>query len=91
MPFDSEDEAIELANGTPYGLSGYVFSSDVGRLGRVARQLDVGALSLNCVGGVDPNGPFGGMKASGVGREGGFEGILEYVRSKFVRVPELAP
>jgi aldehyde dehydrogenase (NAD+) len=91
LAFDTEEEAVELTNGTPYGLAGYVFSNDVGRLGRVGRRLEVGSLGLNCVSGVDPNAPFGGMRTSGVGREGGPEGILEYVRTKHVRLPDLAP
>ncbi len=82
--FGSEDEAVAIANDTEYGLAGYFFSSDVNRCWRVAERLDYGMVSIND--GIFSNEviPFGGMKESGLGREGGVEGLEEYLETKFV-------
>jgi aldehyde dehydrogenase (NAD+) len=87
MRFGDEDEAIELANGTPYGLAGHVQTQDLARAHRVAALLDVGNVSVN--GGLPnagPESPFGGVKDSGYGKEGGRAGIEEYLRIKNVNV-----
>ncbi len=82
--FQSEDEAIAIANDTEYGLAGYFFSRDVNRCWRVAEKLEYGMVSINE--GVFSNEviPFGGMKESGLGREGGVEGLEEYLETKFM-------
>ena len=83
MPFDSEDEAIELANDTPYGLAAYIQTDDPQRARRVARQLRAGMIQVN--GAHRASGaPFGGYKQSGVGREGGVWGIEEFLEIKTV-------
>lgn len=87
MRFRDEDEAIELANGTPYGLAAHVQTKDLARAHRVAARLDVGNVSVN--GGLPnagPEAPFGGVKDSGYGKEGGRAGIEEYLRIKNVNV-----
>jgi len=84
--FDSEEEAIREANDTEYGLVSYVFTSDVKRAFRVCEALETGMIGLNQ--GVVSNAaaPFGGVKHSGFGREGGYEGIEEYLETKYVAV-----
>ena len=82
-PFDSEDEAIEIANDTPYGLTNYVQTSDPKRANRVARALKSGMVEMN--GNFRSAGaPFGGFKQSGTGREGGAWGLEEYLEVKAV-------
>ncbi|RYD50236.1 MAG: aldehyde dehydrogenase family protein, partial [Verrucomicrobiaceae bacterium] len=82
----SEAEAIELANQTPFGLGGAVFSGDQKRAGRVAARLDTGTVAINGQVVSDPRFPFGGTKDSGWGRELGEHGIREFVNVKTVRV-----
>jgi acyl-CoA reductase-like NAD-dependent aldehyde dehydrogenase len=83
--FQTEEEAVAMANDTTYGLADGVFSQDVERATRVANQLRAGILYVNqCMTGVGPSG--GGFKMSGIGREGGMEGFMEYVQSKSVSV-----
>lgn len=77
--FSDEEEGLTLANDTPYGLAAYVFSQDPARLQRAAARLHFGHVGLNTTAGPTPEAPFGGMGASGVGREGGFEGVLEFI------------
>ena len=88
--FDGEDEAIALANGTEYGLTGFVNTSSLDRAHRVARRLDTGSVSINgFTGGGNRGGvaqPFGGVKGSGFGREGGQAGIAEFLTTKNVYV-----
>jgi aldehyde dehydrogenase (NAD+) len=88
MKFRDEDEAIAIANGTAYGLAAYVHTSDVTRAHRVASQLDVGNVAVNNTGpaSAGPGVPFGGVKASGYGRQGGRAGLLEFVRTKNVTI-----
>jgi aldehyde dehydrogenase (NAD+) len=81
MPYDSEEEAIEIANGTPYGLSAGVWSGDPERAQRVAMRLRTGQVKVNG-GAFNPVAPFGGYKQSGVGRELGVQGLEEYLETK---------
>jgi len=86
VSFETEQEAVAAANDTEYGLIGYVFTRDVNRALRVAEALDTGMVGLNQ--GVTSNtaAPFGGVKQSGFGREGGAEGIEEYLSVKYVGI-----
>jgi succinate-semialdehyde dehydrogenase/glutarate-semialdehyde dehydrogenase len=79
-----EDDAVALANATDMGLSGYVFTGDLARGLRVCERLEVGMVGLNRGLVSDPAAPFGGVKESGIGREGGFEGIDEYLETQYV-------
>jgi succinate-semialdehyde dehydrogenase/glutarate-semialdehyde dehydrogenase len=84
--FESEEDAIHAANNTVYGLVAYVYTSDVKRALRVAEALETGMLGLNQGMVSNPAAPFGGVKQSGFGREGGHEGIDEYLEIKYVAV-----
>lgn len=86
LPFDDEDDGVAIANNTPYGLAAYVFTDNITRAHRLADRLDAGSVSINTVAYPTPNIPFGGIKHSGHGREGGLEGIREMSRSKNVSV-----
>jgi aldehyde dehydrogenase (NAD+) len=85
-PFDTEDEAIALANGTRYGLAGYVWTQQLGRAHRVAAALRAGYVSVNGMATLPPGAPFGGVGASGHGVEGGRWGLNEFLRPKNVHV-----
>ncbi|MEU7641295.1 NAD-dependent succinate-semialdehyde dehydrogenase [Streptomyces sp. NPDC039016] len=80
-----EDEAVEVANDTPYGLGSYVFSNDAAQAARVADRLDAGMVFVNGVGAEGVELPFGGVKRSGFGRELGRFGIEEFVNKKLIR------
>jgi betaine-aldehyde dehydrogenase len=82
--FDSEAEAIATANDTNYGLAGGLWTSDAGRAQRVARALRHGTIWINDFHPYIPQAPWGGMKQSGIGRELGPEGLLEYLETKHV-------
>lgn len=82
--FATESEALELANDTEYGLVAYAFTRDQGRVIRLYEGLETGMVGINQGVVSNPAAPFGGVKASGFGREGGFEGIEEYVNTKYV-------
>jgi (Z)-2-((N-methylformamido)methylene)-5-hydroxybutyrolactone dehydrogenase len=84
IPFDTEDEAFQIANDTPYGLAAGVWTSDIGRALRASERLQAGTVWVNTyrVGGTST--PFGGYKRSGMGREGGIEAIKEWVNTKTV-------
>jgi len=82
--FDSEAEAIERANDTEYGLVAYIFSRGHARVIRVSEALEFGMVGVNTGIVSNPAAPFGGVKHSGFGREGGFEGIEEYLETKYV-------
>ena len=82
--FDDEEAAIAAANDTEYGLVAYVYTSDIKRAFRVCEGLETGMVGLNQGMVSNPAAPFGGVKASGFGREGGHEGIEEYVETKYV-------
>ncbi|KAL5603473.1 hypothetical protein FOVSG1_006223 [Fusarium oxysporum f. sp. vasinfectum] len=84
--FKTEEEVVELANDTPYGLSGIIFTSDISRALRVASDLNIGTLSINSAHMPIKQTPWGGWKQSGIGREGGLEGLKEYVQSKSIHV-----
>lgn len=85
-PYDSLDEAIYLANDTPYGLASYAYSRDMEEVRRIATRLDYGNVAINNVDAGIMNAPYGGRKQSGVGYEHGREGLLEYFNFKHVRV-----
>src|SRR5919205_1413791 len=82
--FTSEDEAIAAANDTEYGLVAYVFTQDINRAFRVIERLDTGMIGFNQGMVSNVGAPFGGVKASGFGREGGPEGLQEYLETKYV-------
>ncbi|MGW5147440.1 aldehyde dehydrogenase family protein [Rhodococcus koreensis] len=86
IPFDTEEEAVEIANGTRFGLAGYVWTRDLGRAHRVADALDAGYVSVNSLAALPPEAPFGGWKESGRGVEGGRDGLIEFLRVKNVHV-----
>ncbi|KAK5276265.1 succinate semialdehyde dehydrogenase NADP+ linked, partial [Exophiala xenobiotica] len=82
--FETEKEVVALANEAEVGLAGYFYSSDVGRIYRVAEHLEVGMVGVNTGLISDPASPFGGVKESGFGREGSKYGIDEYLIIKSV-------
>lgn len=84
--FDTEDEAIRIANDTPYGLVSYAYTQDLARGFRVSEALEAGMVGLNRGVISNPAAPFGGVKESGLGREGGFTGIDEFLETKYVGV-----
>jgi succinate-semialdehyde dehydrogenase / glutarate-semialdehyde dehydrogenase len=84
--FDSDDDAIAAANDTEYGLVAYVFTRDIKRALRVCERLETGMIGLNQGMVSNAGAPFGGVKQSGIGREGGNEGIDEYLETKYVAV-----
>jgi succinate-semialdehyde dehydrogenase/glutarate-semialdehyde dehydrogenase len=81
--FDDEDEAVALANDTQYGLAAYVFTSDLARSQRMVEDIEAGMVGINTGVISDATAPFGGWKRSGLGREGGVEGIEEYTQLKY--------
>ncbi len=87
IPFDTEDDAVRIANDTEYGLVSYVFTENLARGQRMIERLETGMMGLNI--GVVSNAaaPFGGWKMSGLGREGGAEGIHEYLQTKYTLTP----
>lgn len=86
MKFSTEDEAIEMANDTPYGLAAYVQSNNLQRVHRVSAELNAGGVYVNGGSFIDPASPFGGMGLSGFGREGGRVGLDEFLQHKVVRI-----
>jgi 5-carboxymethyl-2-hydroxymuconic-semialdehyde dehydrogenase len=86
-PFDDEAEAITLANATPYGLAAYIWTSDLARAHRVAHAVEAGMTWINSHNVRDLRTPFGGVKASGLGREGGVHSLDFYTESRIVHIP----
>ena len=86
MPFDTEEEAVELANATEFGLAGAVWTNDVRRAHRVAHQLEIGVVWINDHHRIDPASPWGGFKMSGIGRENGIEAYHEYTQTQNIIV-----
>ena len=86
--FTSEEEAIKLANSTEYGLASYIYSQDFNRMFRVSEQIEFGLVGFNA--GVISNAaaPFGGVKQSGLGREGGAEGLAEYTTVQYIGIAD---
>ena len=84
LKFKDEAEAVALANDTPYGLAGYLWTKDLGRAFRVAEAMQYGIIGVNDPVPSAPHAPFGGIKDSGIGREGGHEGLAEYLDVRYV-------
>jgi succinate-semialdehyde dehydrogenase/glutarate-semialdehyde dehydrogenase len=84
--FDTDEEGIALANDTDFGLISYVFAGELGRAIRVAEAMESGMVAINRGVISDPAAPFGGTKQSGLGREGGFDGIHEFLETKYIGV-----
>jgi succinate-semialdehyde dehydrogenase/glutarate-semialdehyde dehydrogenase len=89
--FTSEPEALRAANDTEFGLVSYLYTQDLGRALRMVEELETGMVGLNRGYVSDPSAPFGGMKQSGIGREGGNTGIDEYLEQKYVAIDAGAP
>ena len=87
LTFDTEDEVVQRANDTPWGLVGYLFTQSLDRALRVSERLETGMVGLNTGLVSNPAAPFGGVKQSGLGREGGRVGIDEFLEHKYVAVP----
>lgn len=89
--FGDEAEALSIANDSPYGLGGLVFTRDVARAHRVAGRLQAGSVGVNAFAPMPPSAPFGGVKQSGYGREGGLAGVEEFLRLKNIYVDLSGP
>lgn len=86
MKFSTEEEVIEKANHISYGLASYFYTNDLGRMYRVSERLEYGMVGVNDEAPFVVQAPFGGIKESGIGREGGYQGIEEYLETKFISV-----
>lgn len=86
MRFGDEDEAVQIANDTPYGLNAFVQTTDLNRAHRMARRLEAGSVWINQFSDISPQGPYGGYKQSGSGRTGGVEGLREFQQVKNIRI-----
>jgi len=86
IPFDDEQDAVEIANGTVYGLGATVWTSDVKRAHRMAKKIKAGAVGVNCWAPIDARLPWGGVKQSGSGRECGLSGVMAYTEEKVITV-----
>ncbi len=82
--FDSEEDGVAAANNTEYGLAAYIYTESLDRALRVAEEIESGMVGVNRGVISDPAAPFGGVKESGFGREGGIEGIDEYLDTKYI-------
>jgi aldehyde dehydrogenase (NAD+) len=83
MPYETEEQAIDIANDTPYGLAAYIQGTDMKRVGEIAKQLRAGNISINGISG-DFDTPFGGYKQSGNGREWGEHGFTDFLEIKAI-------
>lgn len=90
LPVDDLDSAIERANALPYGLAAYAFTDSTARAERLMEQVECGILTINHIAGVPPEGPFGGVKDSGYGREGGTESVGNFLTTKYVSMKSAA-
>ena len=86
MRFHDEEEAVRIANDTPYGLNAFLQTTDLNRAHRVARRLESGSVWINQFSDISPQGPYGGYKQSGSGRTGGIEGLNEFQQVKNIRI-----
>jgi succinate-semialdehyde dehydrogenase/glutarate-semialdehyde dehydrogenase len=84
--FNEEAEVLERANNSPYGLAAYVFTEDLGRMYRVTEALEYGIIGVNDGAPSSAQAPFGGLKESGIGREGGHHGLEEYLEVKYISI-----
>jgi succinate-semialdehyde dehydrogenase / glutarate-semialdehyde dehydrogenase len=84
VTFNDDDEAITAANNTEYGLISYLYTSDLKRGLQISEKLDAGMIGLNRGMVSDPAAPFGGVKQSGLGREGSHDGLHEYMEKKYI-------
>ena len=89
--FDDEDEVIKMANDTDYGLAAYLYTKDISRAIRVSEALRFAIVGVNDINPTSAAAPFGGMKESGLGREGGQEGITEYLETKLIGISVASP
>jgi aminomuconate-semialdehyde/2-hydroxymuconate-6-semialdehyde dehydrogenase len=89
FPFDSEEQSVEYANCTPYGLAFSVWTSNLNRAHRLSSELQAGIVWINCWMLRDLRTPFGGMKQSGVGREGGWDALRFFTESKNVCIKSI--
>jgi succinate-semialdehyde dehydrogenase/glutarate-semialdehyde dehydrogenase len=87
--FKTEDEVIELANATEFGLASYFYSRDIGRIFRVGEALEYGMVGINTGLISVAEVPFGGVKQSGLGREGSHDGIEDYVETKYLSIGDI--
>lgn len=87
VAFDDEEELIALINSDTVGLGGYVHTKDVNRIMRLAERLEIGMIGMNSATISNAAAPFGGLKQSGMGREGGKEGIEEYLETVYIGIP----
>ena len=87
VPFDSEEQVLTWANSSQLGLAAYVHTGNIDRALRMSERLEVGMVGINSAAISNPAAPFGGVKHSGLGREGGSEGIAEYLETIYVRIP----
>lgn len=88
--FHDEEDAVRLANDTEYGLASYLFARDIGRVWRVSSALEYGMVGVNEAGLATGEAPFGGVKESGLGREGGKQGLEEFMECKYILLGDLA-
>ena len=86
IPFTSESEVIQMANDSEFGLASYFYSKDISRIWRVAEALEFGMVGVNTGLISTEVAPFGGVKQSGLGREGGFDGVHEFLQTKYIGV-----
>jgi len=84
--FTDDDQAVRTANDTRYGLNAFVHTRDLRRAHRVSRALESGSVWINSTSRISPQGPYGGYKQSGFGRTGGWEGLLEFLQTKTIRI-----